>query len=289
MINRRCESERYLKVSTSAINLHHILLKFIPFQVQALETKFALRSKEDDVMMARLSEEADFTWNQTKGSRIVVTGLRALDYPKGLSERKEFLSKAMRPFLEDVLGEKVFDIYPRAAYVQNEKIPPFVIRFPTEADCAKFKKDAPTKAKKYTHLEGVNFFPCVTPASRVRVEVLRAISRKLNTDERSGYCPIYATRPILHVGPRVNGRVEPRETLTYVNAVLRYQHLLNITDLMFAYKALGANFGGCLRQTFIILNEEDRKHAEEARKKAAQHARGTKRPTTDQSESRSKK
>lgn len=240
--------------------------------------------------MARLSEEADFAWNQAKSTRIVVTGLRAVNYPKGLTERKEFLSAAMRPFLETILGEKVFDIYPRASYMQDNKVPPFVIRFPQESDCLKFKREAHKKAPEYDHLKGVNFFPCVTPATRVRIKILRAISRKLTTDERSGYCPIYGTRPLLHVGPRVNGRVETRETLTYITAVLRFQHLINVRDLLFAYKSLGANFGGSLRQTFIVLNEDDRKNADVLLKKMNETAnRGKKRPGGEETGPKPKK
>lgn len=255
-----------------------------------MEKNFHTRSREDDVVMARLSEEADFAWNQAKNTRIVVTGLRALNYPKGLSERKEFLAAAMRPFLETVIGEKVFDIYPRATFMHDDKVPPFVIRFPVESDCLKFKREAHKKAPEYDHLKGVSFFPCVTPATRVRIEVLRAISRKLNTDERSGYCPIYSTRPLLHVGPRVNGKVETKETLTYITAVLRFQHLITVRDLLFAYKALGANFGGSLRQTFIVLNEDDRKNADVLLKRMSETAsRGKKRPGDDDTRSKSKK
>lgn len=258
-------------------------------KVTDLERAFLSRKKEDDAMFARLSEEADFAWNQSKGTRIVVVGLKGLNYPKTLQERKEYLSKAMLPFLETVVGERVYDFYPRVAYMQGNKIPPFVIRFPNESDCIKFKREAHKKAKDFNHLDGVNFFPCVTPATRVRIEVLRAISRKLTTDERSAYCPIYGARPLLHVGPRVNGRVETKETLTYVTAVLRYQHLVNIRDLFFAYKALGSNFGGSLRQTFILLNEEDRKHSEKARDKASETNRGQKRPPDSTENSRSKR
>lgn len=69
---------------------------------------------------------------------MVVTGLKAGDYPRGMSERKEFLSSAMHPYLESIIGETVFDIYSRNAYLHGDKIPPSVIQFPTKNDCQKF-------------------------------------------------------------------------------------------------------------------------------------------------------
>lgn len=100
----------------------------------------SVRMYEDDVMFAKLSEESDFRWNQSRGDRLVVVGLSSKEYPTGLAERKEFLSAKLRPLIEDVMGEIVFDIYPKQANLLNERVPPFVLRFPSIKDCDKFKK-----------------------------------------------------------------------------------------------------------------------------------------------------
>lgn len=246
---------------------------------------------EDDFVLARLSEEADFRWNQQKADRVVVVGLRSTEYPTGLSERKEFLASKMRPLVEAILGEVVFDVYPRTPGLVNERVPPFVLRFPTVQDCEKFKKLAYKDSLSYEELKGTGYQPCVTPTTRVRIEVLRAISRKLSTDESSGYCPIYGMRPVLHVGPKVNGRVTAKDTLTYIPAVQRFGNLLSFKDLFYAYRAVGENFKGCLRQTFVILNEADRQAARDEVKKMnqqQQQQRGTKRPSNDPEGSKNK-
>lgn len=98
----------------------------------------------------------------------------------------------------------------------------------------------------------------MTLASRVRVEILRAISKKVVSATQSAYCPIYNPRPILHVGPLVDNKVERKETLTFVDAVLRFRHLLSFNDLYFAYKRVGVGFHNNLRQMFIVMNDEDR-------------------------------
>lgn len=250
----------------------------------ALETVVHTRMQEDDLVLSRLSEEADFRWNQAREDRVVVVGLQTTSYPKGLTERKEFLSAYMRPFVEEILGDRVVDYFPKPSYLMNNKVPPFIMRFADSKDCNKFKREAFKKSREYDAFQELKFHPCVTPASRVRIEILRAISRKLTTDEQSGYCPIYGVRPLLHVGPKENGRVMTRETLTFVTAVVRFRHLINVSDLFFAYQTLGDNFTGCLRQTFIVLNEDDRQHskAERTRQATQTTQRGQKRPPTSQ-------
>lgn len=248
------------------------------------------RMLEDDVIFARLSEEADYRWNQSKSDRFVVVGLKSTEYPPGLAERKEFLAKLLHPLVESIVGEVVFDIYPRNANMQNGKIPPFVLRFPSTKDCESFKKDAYKTSLSFETLKGTGYQPCVTPSSRVRVEVLRALSRKLSAGDLFGYCPIYGMRPLLHLGPRVDGRVQAKETLTYVPAIQRYGNLLTLNDLIFAYRSVGDGFKGCLRQNFIVLNEEGRASLiEEAKKANNQQGRGTKRPNPNESQSKSKK
>lgn len=247
---------------------------------------------EDDVVLARLSEEADFRWNQSKADRVVVVGLRSTEYPTGLSERKEFLSKKIRPLVDATVGEVVYDIYPKPSGLANDRVPPFVLRFPSIKDCEKFKKHAYKDSLSFEELKGTGYQPCVTPTTRVRIEVLRAVSRKLTTDEVSGYCPIYGMRPVLHVGPKANGRVDAKETLTYIPAIQKYGNLLSVRDLSYAYRAIGDNFKGCLRQTFIILNESDRAAARDEVKKLnqqQQQQRGVKRPGADEAEGKKNK
>lgn len=235
---------------------------------------------EDDVVFARLSEESDYRWNQTKSDRLAVVGLKSTEYPTGLSERKEFLSGRLRPLIEDVVGEVVFDVYPKLSGLQNERVPPFILRFPNAKDCDKFKRDGCKSSLSFPDIKGAGFQPCVTPATRVRIEILRAIARKIVGDQ-AGYCPIYAMRPVLHVGPRVDGRVQAKESLTFGPAVQKYGNLLHASDLSFAYKSVGESFKGCLRQTFVVLNEHDREAYKVEQKRLAQQSRGTKRPNSD--------
>lgn len=245
-----------------------------------LEETVARRALNDDVVLARHSEELDQIKNDKWADRVVVVNFASKDYPKMLSDRKAFLSDKFRPLIESILGEIVFDIYPKVGNFESSTIPPFEIRFPTEANCRKFKQEAYKKVQENNGAYGdIGFHPKLTLASRVRVEVLRSIARKVIQPNLSAYCPIYNTRPILHLGPLVDGKVQKSETLTYVDAVLRFRHLLTINDLTFAYKRVGYGFHNCLRQIFIVLNDEDRPKGQAAAASQARSGsgRGTKR------------
>lgn len=232
-------------------------------RVDKVEQTLASRMVEDDVILARHSDELDQIKNEKWTNRVVIVNYPGKDYPTTLADRKAFLVEKFRGLIEQILGEIVFDIFPRASTAESDTVPPFEIKFPSEATCRKFKLEAHKKIKEDPSTFGeAGVHPKLTLASRVRVEVLRAISRKVNGPNQSAYCPIFNTRPILHVGPLVDGKVQRAETLTYVDAVLRFKHLLTINDLVFAYRRVGYGFHNALRQTFIVLRDEDRKHAQ---------------------------
>lgn len=219
----------------------------------------AARASQDDIMFARHSEELDHLKNERWANRVVVVNFIDKDFPSTLPEKKSRLSAKFGPLIEEILGEIVYDIYPRPSTFDSGTVPPFEIRFPSDQDCRKFKQQAYKLIREKPEVWGdLGFHPKMTLASRVRVEILRAIARKVLSPTQSAYCPIYSVRPILHLGPLVDKKVQRTETLTYVDAVLKFRHLLTINDLGFAYKRLGYGFHNVLRQMFIVLNEEDR-------------------------------
>lgn len=246
-------------------------------KVDIVEQTLLNRMNCDDILFARHSEELDQIRNERWTDRVVVVNLIDKECPSTLAEKKVYLAGKFRPLIESILGDIVYDIYPRPSNFDSSTIPPFEIKFPSEKDCRKFKMEAHKKVKEDATVWGdIGFHPKLTLASRVRVEILRAITRKVLSPTQSAYCPIYNPRPILHVGPLVEGKVKREETLTFVDAVLRFRHLLTINDLHFAYQRLGLGFHNVLRQMFIVLNDDDRKAFEASNPKPTQRSGPTK-------------
>lgn len=185
-------------------------------QVMNLEQKIFTRLDHNDTVSARLAEEQDLARNKETSDRVVVVGYKADDYPD--TERKKFLVNKFRRLIEHIVGEVVYDIYPKAESLPPTGIvPTFELKFNQSKLCTNFKQAAFKKIRESEfseEFEGVSFYPRVTIGTRVRMEILRAIARKVQSDEEVAYCPIFGIRPVLHVGPVSNGKVTRTKTFT---------------------------------------------------------------------------
>lgn len=192
----------------------------IKSHVEQLERKFLTRVASDDVECARDREELDNLKNDKWQDRVIVSGLEGEDYPNTPSDQKSYLAGRLRKLTKHIVGKLVFDVYPcREGKMSNVKIPAFEVRFPTVQYCDKFKSQAykVVKEEEFKDLSTCIFSHKLTLATRVRTEILRAIARKLNIPEESGYCPIHNPRPILQVGRLQDGKVVPMRTMTFVD------------------------------------------------------------------------
>ncbi len=98
----------------------------------------------------------------------------------------------------------------------------------------------------------------VTLSTRVRIEILRAISNVLDTDVTESFVQSFSSRPILHYYMRegatqlVNGA---NRTYTFVEAVDKFGSNIPQSGLIKAYRRARPAFNGCLEQYFVVLKE----------------------------------
>jgi len=98
----------------------------------------------------------------------------------------------------------------------------------------------------------------VTLSTRVRIEILRAISKVLVTDETESFVQGFTSRPLLHYYMREGSTAYMEgvnRTYTFVEAVAKFGALVPQAGLLQAYKRARPAFIGCLEQYFVILNE----------------------------------
>ncbi len=94
---------------------------------------------------------------------------------------------------------------------------------------------------------------CVTLATQVRIEIMRAMSKKYTNDKEDLFVMGYASRPILHVKPKGD---EQREMwFSFSDSLVRYGAGLEDCDLGEAYKKAGVAFRGQLQQNFVVLHD----------------------------------
>ena len=93
----------------------------------------------------------------------------------------------------------------------------------------------------------------VTLATRVRIDILKAMAKKFSADQEDLYVYGYASRPVLHVRPK-DGNKRPM-WLTFSDALIRFGSGLGVCDLGEAYQRAGVAFKGQLQQNFVVLHE----------------------------------
>ena len=110
--------------------------------------------------------------------------------------------------------------------------------------------------KENVDLGTLHLANCVSLATRVRADVLRAMADKLNGGKKLGYfVSSYNSRPVLHFKNSGQDRA-----LTFVDAVEKYGHMLKEEDLGHAYRRCGKSFKGQLGQHFVLLKDQPQVH-----------------------------
>ena len=108
---------------------------------------------------------------------------------------------------------------------------------------------------------------CVTLATRVRIDILKAMAKKFTTDREDIFVYGYASRPVLHIRPK-DAKIRPM-WLSFSDALVRFGSGLGEGDLGDAYRRAGVAFRGQLQQNFVILHEAGAGNEERAPPKAS--------------------
>jgi hypothetical protein len=109
-----------------------------------------------------------------------------------------------------------------------------------------------TKVRE-TPMPGITIAPAVTTGTRVRVEILKALARRLKAAGQDAFCVQHVARPILAVidsGFRTN--------YSYIEAVTRFGGMIGPADKEPAYKRLLGSYPGRAKSVFLILDETGR-------------------------------
>jgi len=119
------------------------------------------------------------------------------------------------------------------------------------------KAYAEMKKKKSLGREHDSLFiaKCDSLAIRVRVDVMKAIARRISNHEDPTYVAGFTSRLMMHIrnaGP-LTPTTKPLKSFSYIDPVTRFGHLVDIDDLETAYGRAGKSFNGQLQHKFIVL------------------------------------
>ena len=231
----------------------------------AFETQVRVRRQRDNYVFARIKEETDADLNRSREDRVVVSGLARSS--SGLlthQEKKEYYKSV----ITGLIGISCPDSIPKPLVtdilvnLRREQVNPIVeAKFDSLAGAFAFRRAAAALAKaKSPQFAALFFSNSVTQATRVRIEIMRAIAKKLTTASETAYVQGFISKPALHYVVKEGMPSHCAGTgrsYNFVDSVARFGDLLMPLDLAPAYKRAGDTFKGSMEHYFIVLKEDD--------------------------------
>jgi len=219
----------------------------------------------DNLMFARTREEMDAASNRVKEDRIVINGL-ASTTPLPAEPRQRI--DALKEIVMGVFNKIIPGFEGKIVYLNQGKQQPQLAQQMIEVKMDKpefaiaIRKTFADKRKKKelaADLDSLFLTNCVNLATRIRVDILKAIARKLTNDKDLAYVAGFTSRPMMHIrmagAPTENTR--PLKSFTFIDSISRFGRQLSKEDLETAYGRAGRSFNGQLQQNFVVLNEFD--------------------------------
>ena len=234
-------------------------------RTDSFETQVRLRRQRDNLVFARIKEESDGELNRTREDRVVISGLERASVGLTTHQEKkahytsvvtELVSKACpdldpKPSITDVIVNLRRDL----------GNPSIEVKFDSVANAFAFRKSAAALAKaQNVDFARLFFSNSITQATRVRIEVMKAIAKKLTTLTENAYVQGFISRPVLRYvsrDPAVSLCAGTGRSYSFVDSVSRFGDLVHGYELASTYKRAGTTFKGAMEQYFVILREAE--------------------------------
>ena len=147
-------------------------------------------------------------------------------------------------------------LFVKLGYNNGNAIPMVEVKFESRETALHIRGRYVQLKKDNVDLGTLHLANCVSLATRVRADILRALADKLNDGKRLGYfVSSYNSRPVLHF--KNSGR---DQAITFVDAIEKYGNSVKDEDLSHAYRRCGKSFKGQLGQHFVILKDQPQAH-----------------------------
>jgi hypothetical protein len=235
------------------------------------------RFEADNLMFARLREEIDSTANKSREDRVVVTGITSkTPLPTDNRQKIEKLKQLVAEVFEAIKpGYKGKIIY--ASQGRDLSFPMVEVKIDKVELAVEIRKAFAERRKKERLtgiLEKIFISNSINIGTRVRIEILKAIAKKISTDQDQAYVVSFISRPIMHIKQKSDRSGRPSKSYTFIDAVKQYGSRLENADLLSAYAKAGKAFAGQLEQNFVVLKESESEAAQTNFHQARMRGRG---------------
>jgi hypothetical protein len=183
-----------------------------------------------------MREDIDTISNTNKEDRMIVSGLTSKE-PK--PTRNEDGTIWLRNIVSDFLNKIEAGISSKIIFVTNgrrrdKQIPLAEVRMKSKEVATRVRKKFASQKKAGQDHGRAYITNCVTLATRVRVDILKAMAKKFANDKEELFVFGFTSRPVLHVKPKEIGKAPM--WLAFSDALIRYGSGLGESDLGDAYR-----------------------------------------------------
>ena len=223
-----------------------------------LEEGVNRRRECDNLIFARVREELDLISNGKKEDRVIITGLSSsTPAPNSLEEKKKWLMEVVTKLLNKIDPELEKNIaFINQGKNRGKEIPMVEVRFTSKEWAKKARLNFVNKLKNGEDFGRIHMANSVCLATRVRVDILKAIAKQFSNPEgETMYVSAYTSRPTLHIK---SGGEQRNYVLTFADAIEKFGKKINQEGLGDAYRRAERAFAGQLEQHFVVLRNSHR-------------------------------
>ena len=230
-------------------------IKDLDAKLTELNQNMFRRRFQDSLVMARIREDVDFISNTNKEDKMMISGLTSkTPRPSGREEIKKWLKDMVTEALEAIeTGSSKEIIFISQGRSNNRDVPLAEVRMTSKEVAIRLRKLFAQKKKAGKDFGRIYVSNCVTLATRVRIDILKAMAKKFTSDREDIHVIGYSSRPVLHVKPKIDD--QKQRWLSFSDALVRYGAGLEESDLGDAYRKSGLAFKGQLEQNFVVLHD----------------------------------
>ena len=209
----------------------------------------------DSLVTARLIEVQDTELNKAREDRKVINGLtNAIPMPLAADEKIKWLHEMIDPIVNSIVPDSSgMILFINQGGNKDRGIPLCEVKFSNKDVAIKIRKSFAEQKKGGKDFGKIGIYNSVSLGTRVRIEILWAMAKKIQNDKETATVLGYSSRPTLQVKDK-SGKRRPL-SLGFADALGRYGKGLREDDLVSAYRKAGAAFGGQLQQNFVVLHD----------------------------------
>ena len=168
-------------------------------RLEAMGADILSRRFFDSLVSARIREELDTVANRGKEDRLILTGMtNSTPMPQAFDQRKKWLYDMVGVMLDKIEpGVATKMVWANQGRHNKREIPMAEVKMDSRETALKIRKKFAEMKRTGSGVGGLYVANSVTLATRIRIDILRAIAKKNENEEEDWHVLQFTSRPVL--------------------------------------------------------------------------------------------